>query len=123
MRRSLVTPWVVACLAVTTLVLAQGRKAPVRGKPKSKPTATATRAPDGSDDKQKPLYEDEPSSGAPDAGASSGSSNAEQVAEPAGGAAKVTFGDGGVRSSPLTPRAEEFPDGGTPPNPADLDKI
>ena len=59
MRRSLVTAWVVACLAVTALVLAQGRKAPVRGKPKPKPTATATRAPDASDDKQKPLYEDE----------------------------------------------------------------
>ena len=93
----------------------------MRGKPKPKPTATATRAPDASDDKQKPLYEDNPSSGAPDAGASSTSSNAEQAAEPA--IPKVTFGDGGVRSSPLNPRAEEFPDGGAPGNPADLDKI
>ncbi|HKQ68434.1 MAG TPA: hypothetical protein VJT73_03805 [Polyangiaceae bacterium] len=106
-----------ASLAVTTLVLAQGKKV-VRGKPKPKTPAAASSTreakPEAPEEKPKAAEEEAPAAEAP---------------VPAGSAALLppesakTYGDAGVRSSPLNPRADEFPDGGAVSTPAELDKI
>src|SRR6266480_2088269 len=46
-------------------------------------------------------------------------------AEPANHASGVALegNDGGVRASPLNPESDEFPDGGAPSSPPDLDRI
>jgi hypothetical protein len=119
MRRSLASTLAIVCLAVTSLVLAQGKKTVVKPKPKpAKPPAAAPAArPEPTEDKGKP---DEDAPAAAEAPVP-GSAN-ESAPEPGPGT-KATFGDGGVRSSPLNPRPEEFPDGGAVSTPADLDKI
>ena len=124
MRRSIVSPLLVAsCLALTTLVLGQGRSARPVSKPKPKPATTATTKearPDTSDDK--PKTDDDPY--APSSGAAPASSAAaESAAEAPSVQRSNATGDGGVRSSPLNPRPEEFPDGGAVAAPVDLDKI
>src|SRR6185369_7685187 len=118
MRRSLASTLAIVCLVVTSLVLAQGKKTVVKPKPpaaKPPPAAPAPR-PEPAEDKSK--GDDKPAAAeAPVPGSAN-----ESAPEPAQGP-KTTFGDGGVRSSPLNPRPEEFPDGGVVSTPADLDKI
>jgi hypothetical protein len=127
MRRPLVSRLVVACLAITTLVFAQGRK-PVRGK--AKPKAAAVSAPketrpEAVEEKPKAAPESDDAAAAPAAETAAPAAGApgDTTSESSPSASKVTFGDGGVRSSPLNPRAEEFSDGGAPATPGDLDKI
>jgi hypothetical protein len=125
MRRSIVSSlFVASCLALTTLVLGQGRAARPVNKPKPRPATTSTTKesrPETSDDKPKP--EDDPygpSSGGPAAAASAAP---ESAVEPPSGQRSNATGDGGVRTSPLNPRPEEFPDGGAVATPVDLDRI
>src|SRR5262245_40267021 len=120
MRRSLASTLAIVCLAVTSLVLAQGKKVVVKPKPRPavKPPAAApaTREPE-----EKPKADDD----APAAAEAPvpGSAN-ESAPEPGPAPGAKTYGDAGaVRSSPLNPRPEEFPDGGAVSTPADLDKI
>jgi len=119
MRRSLAATLAIAFLATSGLVLGQARRV-VRPKPRPKPPAAAApkdNAPSPADDKQK--NDDEPAaSDAPPAGGLG-----EAMLDPGSPGGKATFGDGGVRSSPLNPRPEEFPDGGAVTTPADLDKV
>src|SRR5579859_820377 len=120
MRRSFATTLAIVCLAATSAVLGQGRKTTVKPKPKLKPPAAATtRESRPEPPEEKPKADEEPA-----AGDTSGAA-AEPTPEPAAAPApKATIGDGGVRSSPLNPRPEEFPEGGgAAPTPADLDKI
>ncbi len=123
MRRSIFSSLLVAsCLVLTTLVLGQGRGARPVSKPKPKPTTTTPSKearPETGDDKSKP--EDDPY--APTSGSPASSAAAESPAEPPSVQRSNLAGDGGVRSSPLNPRADEFPDGGAIPTPVDLDKI
>jgi hypothetical protein len=123
MRRSMVSSLLVACgLALTTFVLGQGRGARPTTKPKPKPPATSTtKSPEASDDRPKP--EDDPYGPSSGATAPASSAAAEPSVEPAGVQRSNATGDGGVRSSPLNPRPEEFPDGGAVATPVDLDKI
>ena len=119
MRRSLASTLAIACLSATGLVLGQGRKT-IKPKPKPKPPAAATKESRPEPVEEKPKADDEPSSveATPVGGAN------ESVPEPGGGAAtRTTSGDGGVRSSPLNPRPEEFPDEAAVSTPAELDKI
>jgi hypothetical protein len=119
MRRSLATAFVIACLAATSLVLGQGRKT-IKPKPKPKPpAAAATKENRPEPPEEKPKADEEPASGAETSGGA-GDSTPEPAAPPP---AKASYGDAGVRSSPLNPRPEEFPEGGTVSTPADLDKI
>lgn len=90
-------------------------------KPKPKPAATSTKSPDASDDKPKP--EDDPYGPSSGAAAPASSAAAESAPETASVQRSNATGDGGVRSSPLNPRPEEFPDGGVVAAPVDLDKI
>ncbi len=120
MRRSLASTLLVACLAVSSLVVAQGKK-PVRAKPRPKPAAAAPKAPEAPEEKPKPADDDTPAPAAADAPAPASKEAPEPAESPA--ASKNVFGDGGVRSSPLNPRPEEFPDGGAVATPGDLDKI
>jgi len=121
MRRSIVSSLLVASsLVLTTLVLGQARGTRPANKPKPKPAVTSTSKesrPETSDDKPKP--EDDPYG--PSSGAAPASSSA-PAAEPSVQRSHAS-GDGGVRSSPLNPRPEEFPDGGAVATPVDLDKI
>jgi hypothetical protein len=124
MRRSIVSPLLVACcLALTTLVLGQARRPGPASKPKPKPTTTSTTKdtrPETSDDK--PKAEDDPYG--PSSGAAGPASSASPDATEAPGVQRSNMGsDGGVRNSPLNPRPEEFPDGGAVSTPPDLDKI
>ena len=119
MRRSLASKLLVGCLALSSLVLAQGKKPVVRAKPRPKPAAVAPKPPEAPEEKPKPAEDDTPAPAAADAPAPAPKESAEPPAEPA----KNSFGDAGVRSSPLNPRAEEFPDGGGVATPGDLDKI
>jgi len=127
MRRSIVSSLLVAsCLALTTLVLGQGRGARPVSKPKPKPAPTATSTtkdsrPEPSDDKSKP--EDDPYSPSSGGAAPASSAGGEAAVEPPSVQRSNLTGDGGVRSSPLNPRPEEFPDGGPVSTPVDLDKI
>jgi hypothetical protein len=125
MRRSIVSSlFVASCLALTTLVLGQTRGARPVTKPKPKPAATSpannNRA-DAGDDKSK--GDDDPYG--PSSGASAPASSAAPEATPESPSVQRSniAGDGGTRSSPLNPRAEEFPDGGPIATPPDLDKI
>jgi hypothetical protein len=104
----------VACLVATSLVLGQGKKAP-RPRPRPKPPAAATKESRPESAEDKPKADEETATDTP-------GGNAESEPGP-GGVAKPSVGDGGVRSSPLNPRPEEFPDGGPISTPADLDKI
>jgi hypothetical protein len=123
MRRSIVSSLLVASLALSTFVLGQTRGARPAAKPKPKPAATSTTKdsrPDTSEDK--PKGDDDPygtSSGA----APASSASPESPSESANAQRSNATGDGGVRSSPLNPRPEEFPDGGSVATPPDLDKI
>jgi hypothetical protein len=114
MRRSLASTLALALLAASSIVFGQARKTFVKPKPQPKPPVVAPKEsrPEPADDKQKA---DDKSS--PDPASGSGESAAEAPAS------KASIGDGGVRSSPLNPRPEEFPDGGAAQTPADLDKI
>jgi len=121
MRRSLASTLAIVCLAVTSLVLAQGRKTVVKPKPKpAKPPAAAPATrPEPAEEKPKVDEEAPAAAEAPVPGSAN-----ESAPDPTPGpGAKATGGDGGVRSSPLNPRPEEFPDGGPVSTPADLDKI
>jgi hypothetical protein len=124
MRRSLASTLLVACLAVSSFVVAQGKKPAVKAKPKPKPAAAAAaKATEPAEEKPKPAEEDTPAPApAAEAPAPAAKDTPEAPADTAA-AQKNTFGDGGVRSSPLNPRPEEFPDGGGASTPADLDKI
>jgi hypothetical protein len=120
MRRSLASTLAIVCLAVTSLVLAQGKKVVVKPKPRpaAKPPAAA---PAIREPEEKPKADDD----APAAAEAPvpGSAN-ESAPEPGPAPGAKTYGDAGaVRSSPLNPRPEEFPDGGAVSTPADLDKI
>lgn len=128
MRRSIVSSLLVASsLVLTTLVLGQARGTRPANKPKPKPAVTSTSTstskesrPETSDDK--PKAEDDPygpSSGA----APAASSSPLPATEPTSVQRSHASSDGGVRSSPLNPRPEEFPDGGAVATPVDLDKI
>jgi hypothetical protein len=119
MRRSLASSVLMACLAVTTLVL--GQKGVGRNKPKPKPTTTTTKEtrPE-SDERSKP--EEDTRRQSDTAPADSGA-NPETASEAPGGAKGPPFNDAGVRVSPLNPRIEELPDGGPIAAPADLDRI
>jgi hypothetical protein len=119
MRRSLASTFAIVCLAVTSLVLAQGKKTVVKPKPPAAKPPPAAPAPRPEPAEEKPKGDEKPAAEAPVPGSAN-----ESAPEPAPGpGAKTTFGDGGVRSSPLNPRPEEFPDGGSVSTPADLDKI
>jgi hypothetical protein len=120
MRRSLASTLLVACLAVSSLVVAQGKK-PVRAKPKPKPAAAAPAA-KAAEPEEKPKPADDDDKPAP-AAAEATTPAAKEPEAPAESAQKNTFGDAGVRSSPLNPRQEEFPDGGGASMPGDLEKI
>jgi hypothetical protein len=123
MRRSLASKLLVACLAVSSLVVAQGKKPVVRAKPKPKAAPAAAKATETTEEKPKAAEEDAP---APAAAVESPAPAPKETAEaPADTATaqKNAFGDGGIRSSPLNPRPEEFPDGGGVSTPADLEKI
>ncbi len=120
MRRSLASTLLVACLAVSTLVVAQGKK-PVRAKPKPKPAAMAPKTPEAPEEKTKPAEDDTPTPSTADAPTPAPKDTPEAPAEPS--STRNPHGDGGVRSSPLNPRPEEFPDGGVVATPGDLDKI
>jgi hypothetical protein len=123
MRRSLASTLLVACLAVSSFVVAQGKKPAVRAKPKPKPApAAAAKAAETPEEKPKPAEEETPAPAAPPSEAPAPAQK-ESPEPPADTASKNTFGDGGVRSSPLNPRPEEFPDGGGVSTPGDLDKI
>jgi hypothetical protein len=93
----------------------------VKTKPKSKASAAAP-AKDSrvEPSEEKPKAEDEPASAAE--APVPGSAN-ESAPEPAQGGRPQTYGDAGIRSSPLNPRPEEFPEGGAVSTPQDLDKI
>lgn len=120
MRRSLASSLLVACLAVTTLVL--GQRGVVRSKPKPKPTPTSTKESRPEPSEEKPKLDDDERPSADPAAASS--ANPEPASDSQGGAARAPlFGDAGVRASPLNPRIEELPDGGPISIPADLDRI
>jgi hypothetical protein len=120
MRRSLASTLLVACLAVSSLVLGQGKK-PIRAKPKPKPAPAAAKATESAEEKPKPAEEETPAPAAEaPTPASKDSAEPPPAPEPP---VKNPFNDGGVRSSPLNPRPEEFPDGGAVATPADLDKI
>ncbi len=120
MRRSLAATLAIACLASSGLVLGQARKA-VKPKPRPKPPAAAAPAPKESTPSQ---ADDKPKSEDDGLGLSEPSGPAgEAVADPGPPGGKATFGDAGVRSSPLNPRPEEFPEGGAVSTPADLDKV
>jgi hypothetical protein len=125
MRRSIVSSLlIVSCLALTTLVLGQGRGARPVSKPKPKPATTSTSKdvrPEAGDDRAKP--EDDPYGPSSSATAPVSSATADTATEPPPGQRSSFTGDGGVRSSPLNPRAEELPDGGAVAMPVDLDKI
>lgn len=110
-------PWIAraaAPLAATLFVVgvagvalaAQPRRAP----PKPKPPAAASDA--GASDNP---YADDKSKG--DGGAPAAPSSAAAPAAP------PELYDGGVRPSPLTPAANEFPDGGAPPQSLDYDRL
>jgi hypothetical protein len=124
MRRSIVSSLLVAsCLALTTLVLGQARGVRPVSKPKPKPAATVMTKdarPEASDDK--PKAEDDPYAVANGAGSPASSASPEATEPPSVQRANVAS-DGGVRTSPLNPRPEEFPDGGAVSSPPDLDKI
>jgi hypothetical protein len=125
MRRPFASTLLVACLAVTTLVLGQGRKT-LRSKPKPKPPAAATKEarPETGEDKPKSSEEETAAPAQGEGSSAAASSSAEPSTEaPNGPAGKSASGEGTVRSSPLNPRPEEFPDGGPVALPADLDKI
>jgi hypothetical protein len=121
MRRSLASTLAIVCLVVTSLVLAQGKKAVVKPKPKpaAKPPAAAPATREPAEEKTKAEEEAPAAAEAPVPGSANESA---PEPTPAPGV-KTTFGDAGVRSSPLNPRPEEFPDGGAVSTPADLDKI
>jgi hypothetical protein len=125
MRRSIVSSLLVAfCLALTTFVLGQGRGARPVSKPKPKPATTTSSKevrPESGEDKAKP--EDDPYGPSTGAAAAASSAAAESAAEPPSVQRSPSTGDGAARSSPLNPRPEEFPDGGTVATPVDLDKI
>jgi hypothetical protein len=120
MRLSLASSLLVSSLAVTTMVL--GQRGVVRSKPKPKPSPTSPKDshPEPNDEKPKP--DEEPRvAGDP---APTGSANVETASDVQNAAPRgQTFGDGGARSSPLNPRADELPDGGPVFTPADLDRI
>jgi len=116
MRRSLAATLAIVCLATSGVVLGQARR-PIKPKPKPKaPAAAAPKDSAPSPADEKPKNDDE--GAAPDAPAAP-----EVTPDPAPLGGKATFGDGGVRSSPLNPRPEEFPEGGAASTPADLDKV
>ena len=125
MRRSIVPSLLVASfLALTTLVLGQARGVRPVSKPKPKPTTTSTskdNRPETSD--EKPKAEDDPYGPSSGAAVPLSSASSESSAEPPGAQRSNVTGDGGVRTSPLNPRPEEFPDGGAVTMPADLDRI
>ena len=60
MRRSLASKLLVGCLALSSLVLAQGKKPVVRAKPKPKPAAVAPKAPEAAEEKAKPAADERP---------------------------------------------------------------
>src|SRR5690349_2731698 len=124
MRRSIVSSLLVASLALTTLVLGQTRGARPANKPKPKPATTSTtkdaRPETG---EEKPKAEDDPYAPSSGATAPASSAGGEATGEPPNVQRSNLTGDGGVRSSPLNPRPEEFPDGGAVATPVDLDKI
>lgn len=72
-----------------------------------------------------PTQSGDPSSDASDAGVGSRAAGDAGAAVPDVGPPPPTArrGDGGPRPSPLTPRPDEFPDGGAGPPPAELDAI
>jgi hypothetical protein len=117
MGRPLASTLAIACLAATSLVFGQARKT-FKPKPKPKPPAAASK--DGRPEADEKKGEGEsPSSGDSAPAAASG----EAASDPGGPAPRTSAGDAGVRSSPLNPRPEEFPDGGPVSTPVELDKI
>ena len=90
-------------------------------KPKTATTGTSTKGAETSDEKPKP--EDDPYGPSSGAAGPASSAGGEPGAEPPSAQRSNVTGDGGVRSSPLNPRPEEFPDGGAVATPVDLDKI
>jgi hypothetical protein len=124
MRRSIVSSLLVASFALTTLVLGQTRGARPAAKPKPKPattSATKDNRADAGDDKTK--TEDDPYASSSSAAAPASSASPESPSESPSVQRSNVTADGGVRSSPLNPRPEEFPDGGPVATPPDLDKI
>jgi hypothetical protein len=124
MRRSIVSSLLVASFALTTLVLGQTRGARPAAKPKPKPattTATKDNRSDAGDDK--PKGDDDPYGSSSSAAAPASSASPESSPESPSVQRSNVTGDGGIRSSPLNPRPEEFPDGGQVATPPDLDKI
>ncbi|HMI83586.1 MAG TPA: hypothetical protein VK550_05795 [Polyangiaceae bacterium] len=124
MRRSIVSSlFVASCLALTTLVLGQGRATRPVSKPKPKATTTsATKDSRTETSDEKPKAEEDPYGPMSGGTAPASSAATESPVEPGVQRSNAT-GDGGVRSSPLNPRPEEFPDGGAVATPVDLDKI
>jgi hypothetical protein len=122
MRRSLASTLAIACLATTTLVLGQGRKT-IKPKPRPRSPAAAPSESRPAPVEDKPKDDEPPTS--PDSTAGAPNSGEPGSEAPPGAAARQVGGggDAGVRSSPLNPRPEEFPDGGAVSTPADLDKI
>src|SRR6188472_2164353 len=120
MRRSLASTLAIVCLAVTSLVLAQGKKTVVKPKPPAAKPLPAAPAPKPEPVDEKPKGDEKP---APAEALVPGSANESAPDPNPGPGAKTAFGDGGVRSSPLNPRLEEFLDGGPVSTPADLDKV
>jgi hypothetical protein len=119
MRRLPASTLFVVGLVAATLAVAQGKKNLPRGKGPAKPKPAAAVAPKPADlyPDSKPPEADQPPSppSAPSAAA------AEAPAEPP---APSAASDAGVRSSPLNPRPEEFPDGGGQiTTSADLEKV
>jgi hypothetical protein len=119
MRRSLASILAIACLATTTLVLGQGRRT-VKPKPRPKAPTSAPSESRPSPAEDKPKNDDEPPA-SPDSTGNASISGESGSEGPS--VAPKAFSDAGVRSSPLNPRPEEFPDGGAVSTPADLDKI
>jgi hypothetical protein len=100
MRSSVGVAWLAVGLFATSLVLAQGKKS-TRGRP----VAPAVAGPAVSVSTVEAAKSPAPSLAA------------------AQSPSKVEIGDGGVRSSPLNPEPEEFPEAGGAPAPADVDRI
>jgi hypothetical protein len=119
MRRSLASTLAIARLATTSLVLGQGRRT-VKPKPRPKAPTSAPSESRPSPAEEKPKNDDE-TPASPDSTGSAASSGESGSEGPS--VASKAFGEAGVRTSPLNPRPEEFPDGGAVSTPADLDKI
>lgn len=127
MRRSAASLLVVAAIATAALASGQTKKGGAwRGKPKPAASAASKQAasPDNPYDEPAPAKStpsaDAGASAAPEAtSADAGTSDGGSAAP----AASAAGNDGTTRISPLTPRPEELPGGGSPATPADIDKL